>query len=237
MNILIPLGTGSNWQDNELRYCIRSIQKHLKKFNHIVIIGHKPKWLKPDESLVYVPFPEIASSRNKEKNIHRKILHAINSGFMKGNFLFMNDDHFLLKDFEADEFPFHHKGPMKANSLPSGNTYRRTIENTIEFLRKRWVLNPLNYDTHCPIVYNSELYLKYLGRVEFPAFGYCIKSMYANQARLIGGYYPDLKLGRLEDGWQDQLKDRLYFSIAVKSCGDELERYLQSIYPDKSPWE
>ncbi len=239
MTILLPLGTGSNWQDNELRYCLRSIQKHLSGVDQIIIIGHKPKWLLPGENLIYVPYPETATTRNKERNIHRKILHAINAGFVSGDFLFMNDDHFLLQDFKAPEFPFHHKGPMKPTDLPPGNTYRKTMENTVDYMRKKQVPAPLNYDTHCPIIYNAEKYLKLMGGIEFPGFGYCIKSMYANRAGIVGEYYPDLKLGKPDTDLEIKtaIAGRMYFSISAKTTGDLLESVLAELYPEKSFWE
>ena len=45
IDVVIPLGTGSRWQDNELRYCLRSIEKNLSGVNEVVIVGEKPKWL------------------------------------------------------------------------------------------------------------------------------------------------------------------------------------------------
>ncbi len=127
MNILIPLGKGSTWENNELRYCLRGIVKHLTVWNQIVIIGEKPSWLKPDYRLLHVSFPEKHSAINKERNIHLKIMFAIEKGFVSTNFLFMNDDHFLLHDFQAPLFPFHHKGKFNLNDYKVSSTYRINI--------------------------------------------------------------------------------------------------------------
>ncbi len=237
MNILIPLGKGSTWENNELRYCLRGIVKHLTGWNQIVIIGEKPSWLKPDYRLLHVSFPEKPSAINKEKNIHLKIMFAIEKRFVKNNFLFMNDDHFLLHDFQAPLFPDYHKGRLSPAGLPDNSNYRKTILNTLKQLHSKWIPEPLHFDTHCPIIYNCETYVKHLGGLSWPNFGYCIKSMYGNLEGLKGEYYPDLKTGVWYSGTNQELKDRLYFSTSAKSCNEHLKTYLEECYPVKAVWE
>ncbi len=65
MDIVIALGTGSRWMDNELRYALRSIEKHLKGHTgRILLIGQRPKWVnKVHERLdgfkMYTAMPDV----------------------------------------------------------------------------------------------------------------------------------------------------------------------------------
>ncbi len=239
MTILIPLGTGSRWQNNELRYCLRSIKKHLTGWTNIVLIGEKPEWLCPNETLIHLPFPEKASSRHKEQNIHKKIIHGIESGYCQGNFLFMNDDHFILQDLNAPWFPFHHKGAL-TNTLEqtkSVNGYARSIKNTIKYLSGKGVKAPNDYDTHCPIVYSGEKYLQVMPGHPFPDYGYCLKSLYCNLTGINGFYYPDLKLKQIDETFPSQIKDRIYFSIGSIPPSEALTEIFETLYPVKSCWE
>jgi hypothetical protein len=239
MTILIPLGTGSRWKNNELRYCLRGICKHLHNWTNIVLIGEKPDWLKPDQRLIHLPFPEKPSSRQKEQNIHKKIINGIESGHCSGDFLFMNDDHFILQDLNAKWFPCHHKGPLSETlkQTKSVNGYARTIKNTLAYLVGKGIQAPNNYDTHCPIIYNGEKYLQVMAGLSFPDYGYCLKTMYCNLTGAKGFYYPDLKVRSIDNGFPGQIQGRLYFSTGAVDSYFLLETEMNKLYPNPSIWE
>ena len=39
MDVVYILGKGSVWKDNEIRYSLRSIEKHLTGFDRVFIVG------------------------------------------------------------------------------------------------------------------------------------------------------------------------------------------------------
>lgn len=230
MNILIPIGTGSCWQDNELRFCLRSIEKHLTGWYKIIIVGRLPDWIKQNDRLVFIQAKDRSGAVNKEANIHRKILAGINYGIGE-SFLFMNDDHFLLQNFEVYKFPYHHKGLLSdtIKSINRANAYYKTLRQTLISLPGK----PYNWDTHCPIIYESEKYTRSIKK-DLPPFGYGLKTIYCERNKVIGSFYPDLKLGF---GSDYDIKDRLYFSIGNKAVCAELEFFLKELYPFPSQFE
>src|SRR5688500_2320198 len=111
-SIVIPLaanGFGSRNNDIELRYCLRSIETHLSGYGDIFLIVHKPKWVK---NVMHIPAEDEQRTWWKERNIYRKILLACEDPRVSDDFLFMNDDHYLLSDFVAGEFPYYREGTI-----------------------------------------------------------------------------------------------------------------------------
>jgi len=241
MNIIIPLGRGSRWQNNELRYCLRSIEANLTGWEQIFLIGEKPDWLKTNYRLVHLPFEESAGARVKESNINRKILHYCQRNERDSDFLFMNDDHFILKPINAPDFPTHYKGALKDSieATSRGNRYIKTLSNTLEVLKKKGVKQPMNYDTHAPIIYNIGKYIDTVGSLQFPCYGYGIKTMYCELNRITGERYIDCKPLSIHGlrTFFNTRRDRLYFSIGNIPVCDELQDLFEELYPVASCWE
>jgi len=242
MNIVIPLGHGSRWQDNELRYCLRGIQQHVTGWEKIVLVGAMPNWLQPNDRLLHLPMDDKPGARVKEHNIHRKIMAAIQSGYAGDSFLFMNDDHFILHDIAIANFPTHYKGLLidSIAKCDRHNMYRVTLTNTLHYCAKKGIKTVLDYDTHAPIIYHSATYLQHVGSiVKWPAYGYGIKSMYGNLSNAGGNHYPDLKLPYVNDLAEivADVHGRLYFSIGDRALGPALEAFMKQTYPTPSIFE
>src|SRR5688500_13559340 len=96
-SIVIPLGHGSHWGNTELRYCLRSVEKHLTGYGDVIIIGEKPAWLR---NVIHIPFDEgpAPKSFEKERNIFNKIMVACNDDRVTDSFLFMPADHLMLQN-------------------------------------------------------------------------------------------------------------------------------------------
>src|SRR6187431_2538921 len=94
-DILIPLGKGSRHNDLELVYCLRSIEKHLKGVGNVFIVGESPERVK---NCMHVSVKDSPNNWDRAKNIYRKIRRCCSLPDLSDNFLFMNDDHFLLSD-------------------------------------------------------------------------------------------------------------------------------------------
>lgn len=235
IDILIPLGTGSTHDNFELRMCLRSIQKHLTGVGRVIIVGEKPVWIK---NIIYIPCRDNPGLPEKDRNIYRKIIEGCKS--IADNFLFLNDDHFLLTGYHAGEFPDYHSGVIDPfrHSDPSA---KKQIENTVKLLGA----DSLYYDIHCPIIYNKEKFIKTFENLPWPSYGYCLKSVYGNNNFT---YYRGINPFQVEDlkfreamnkaDIYKQLEKRKWFSIgdgALRS-GD-MKEVLEELYPDKSKYE
>lgn len=215
MKVIIPY---KDFKGPELRFCLRGIEKYVDQ-PEVILIGDKPHWFKGS----HIPFKDHSLTRYKSRNIYEKI---------KGhkNFLFFNDDHFLLQKWENK---YHYSG-MLSDQLKKVNisgSYRKTIENTMDIFG-----DLKNFDTHCPIYYES-LNLENLDWNI--SDGYCIKSIYCHLHGMEGEEYPDLKIRGLvyEEELRRLLKDRPYFSTGNLAMNKPMITILNELYPTKSIYE
>jgi len=223
IDIVIPVGTGSKHNNMELKFALRSVEKHLKNVGTVWTIGEN--W----GGACWYQFKEIGTNHND--NIRLKLLSACNIDLISDDFLYMNDDHFLLKDFTLPDFPNFYKGTLKEYEATNNGWYLADMIHT----EKKLPEGALNFDTHTPIMINKAQFIERLGPVE--PVGILVKSMYA--AGLPGVLEPDCKLYRnhTRREIEHKVKDAPCFSISDRAINDELLKFLNYLYPTKSRWE
>ena len=239
-SIVIPLASGtfaSHAQDVELRYALRSVEKYLKGYGEIFIIGQAPRWIK---NVTVIPATDNDKIYYKERNIFNKIMLACQDSRVSEDFLFMNDDHFLLSEFEAGEFPYYYQGTVTLQAARN-TPYVNSVFNTVEFLGD---YKALYFDIHCPIVYNKAVFSRWIPTADWDKkYGYCIKTLYCNFDSLLVGetqqYYPDLKLsGPLSSlEIKEKIKGRLFFSTNDNVMEGGMLAVFEELYPKKSKYE
>lgn len=238
-SIVIPLATGSTasrWGE-ELRYCLRSIKKHLKGYGEVFIVGQAPAWLK---NVTVIPATDHDKTYYKERNIFNKVMLACQDERVTNNFLFMNDDHFLLSDFEAGSFPYYYDGTISDQATRT-TPYVNTVINTACYIEDNKV--PY-FDIHSPILYNKDLFSRWMPTLNWERkYGYCIKTMYCgfNSVLLDTNQqpYPDLKISGSKTSTEIKalIKDRLFFSTNDNSRDGGMLAVFQELYPNKSKFE
>lgn len=238
MNVLIPLGLGSPWDNNELRYCLRGIEKHLRGVGDVVIVGECPEWL---TGVIHIPCKDRWEAHYRDFNIYNKIRVGIESGLLGEEFLFFNDDHFLLSDFDACSFPYYYSQSLhiQENLLKNKSHYRNVLTNSLNLLVSRY--RPVkHFDVHAPITYNSDLFLQHVSSVDWrKPYGYAIKSLYCNLVGIEGEEYEDLKINEplsVSDIY-NTTHNRLYFSIGNKALNEHMKSVLAELYPAPSRYE
>lgn len=234
LDIVIPL-TKSKIDFLDLKYCLRGIEKFVKNYRNIVIIGEKPKWIK---NVIHIPFHEILSDVHKERNILDKFLISCKNSEISSNFIAYNDDYVNLREISIEKYPNFYKGEL-SDLLNCDNTYRHTIRHTIEYLEKS-DKKTFNYDTHCPIIYNKQKFLSTFEPVDFNIpFGYGIKSMYANINDIEGEFMPDMKFtGRnTKQEVAEICKERHIISCNETALRYGLGDYLKELFKTKSIFE
>jgi len=235
-DLVIPLGRGGTVEDIELRYCLRSVEKHIKNVRNVVIVGFKPDWIK---GIIHLPTEDDHAC--KETNIYRKVLLACQDPDITEDFLFFNDDHFILQDFDADNFPFFYKGDLLfvLKHLPPYNKYSTCVHKTAYKL-KELGLETKNFDTHTPILYNKQKFIEVMTQHDWaPRFGYVVKSLYANQLKIEGVKEPDCKMNDFPsiESFYERIKERKVFSIGGGALCDGLKYVWDELYPIPSRWE
>lgn len=208
VDIVIPLNNRSTQHNLELRYCLRSIEQHLTGVGNVFIIGHYPEWV--SDNVINIPANEDPRNRFRDRNIMNKMLMACKDERVSDDFLMVHDDHFLLADYEAGAFPYYHCGHM----VPGIGQYGLTKANTISLLcHDGEAIN--NYDCHCPIVFNKQLFKRVAQNDWSKWYGYCLKTLYCVMNGIEGEYSDDSKLRMqfLYNEIRGHIAGRKWFSI------------------------
>lgn len=231
MDIVIPYIHSRN---EELKFCLRSIQKHIA-FNNIYIIGDAVAWLKKDSGVVQVPCEN--AGRSREGRIFNKLVFASGMKEVSSDFLMFNDDHFMTQD--ARSFPYWYDSSLEEKCAYRyyKDGYARSMANTLQFLRL--MQRPTrHFDIHTPIVYNKKRILELSKDVDWDVpFGHIIKSLYCNYFKVTPEFMGDCKITSNDiDGMRRLIGCRSVFSIADSSY-PQVNRLLEELYPVKSRFE
>lgn len=234
MDIVYTLGIGSEWDNNELRYSLRSIEKYLSGYDKVFIVGECPDWL---TNVIHIPFNE---SGHASKNILDKILLACNDERVSNDFMFFNDDFFLIAPVKTNGYPFFFQNQLPKENKNPDNYYYEYLVNTHAELKKRG-LPVFNFDVHHPIIYNKQKFKEILAEYDFSK-KLVIKSIYCNHLRIQGKFIGDMKIkGAIKiHNIVTILKNRHIFSTGNACLTDpnsDLPNYIKNQYPIPSKFE
>lgn len=228
MDILIPLGTESRWQNNELRYCLRSIERFATGFERIFVVGEDPCFL--NGSAVYARVPEIGA--NREARIAFKILWAFENTDVSDEVAIFNDDYVVVAPMDLRAVEYFQQGPL----------YRLAGAPRVTAAALRAAGKPtLDYDVHYPIIYRRQDYIALLSwwkRSRADNCGFVVHSVYANNLLTVPGpFMEDCKIrGFHPEKFQEQIKGRLLFSYCDGALNG-LGSWLEKRFTEKSAWE
>lgn len=241
MDVVIPLGGQGLWgEEEELKYALRSFCDNLLGLRDVYIVGESlPSW---SCGLKLLYFKEYEKSQElKEFRIFSKTLFACQHEEISDDFLFANDDHFILQPMQIKDFPFHYREEDMIDTINNSvknAAWKTTLRNTREYLINKGFEAKM-FDTHCPIIYNK-FQFSLLDRVDWSKpHGYGIKSLYANTAQISGSIYPDGKLFPSEQNKariEEKLANRMYFSTSpiIPFVQQEI---IKTLFPNKSRFE
>lgn len=237
MDVVYLCGEGSIWNNTELKYSLRSLEKYYTPEN-VYVIGVLPYFLNTNK----VKFIEAKNtSRNAAYNIMKKAYLAASIPELSQKFIFMNDDYFLLKPL-PENIPYFYKNASLLDSVykNGSNDYAFHLKTTIEALNKKNL--PLkNFDTHCPIIYDKDLLKEVIDSYNWEGLksGYVLRSLYCNTLGIQGEYKEDLKLStkRFEPQLKRMLYQKEWFSIADRAINKSLGNFLQETFPTPSKYE
>lgn len=219
MDIAIPLGKYSHNNFLDLRYTLRGFEKFMSP-SRVFIIGHLPAWCK---NVTHIPATDNPDSAMRERNIFEKLLLCPSD-----EFIYCGDDYYLLEPW-VEEYHWDMLLANKLYTMGRFSTYQKTIANTLRILPQG-----KNYDTHCPIQMKRDvLHILKRTRWEVP-FGYCLQSLYARAAGVVGIQYPDMKIR--EPFTLEDVEGRKWFSTA-DGVVEKSRAVMNKLYPKKSKYE
>ena len=240
IDLLYVLGTGSNWNNNEIRFSLRSVHQNLKDVGKIWIVGHDPGGLK---NINFIPHPDEIGPHNADGNITRKIIRACREEGLSDTFIKMNDDYLIIKPISTHDIVPMHKGDLteKRNSYFSVNPWRKRLKRTMEALVEKG-LPALHFDYHAPIPISKHDFEKTVSLFEYEHdIGICTRSMYGNIV------YPDAYqltyekekvFAHLTLEQINQLTEcALFLAYNDDGLNQSLKYWLGYNFPDPSPYE
>lgn len=215
MDILYYIGGGSSHNNDELRLSLRSLDAHCKDVGKVWIVGNRPQFLRN------VEYIWIEDKGEWWWNAFNKTKAAIEAG-ISDEFLLMNDDFFMIADFEASSYPYYHKGEIPETGE---NPYRKVIANTGKYLKS--IGKPtFHYGIHCPIRIEGKKYLELEKHLTRPMSVRC----------LYGNLFADGKLTKDVKG--DVIKKNVTKCYSAKEyMSEDIYQKLLKMFPNPSRWE
>lgn len=231
MKFLYIIGNGSLYNNEELRFSLRGLDAHVKEPKDIIIVGEKVHFLSDKVDYHYLK----EEQGNKEYRIATKILNAIKKGYVKGNFIFMNDDFFFTRPYN---FRLNYaKADLKHTSL---DNYQKAIFDTKNYLTKLGY-STYHFDVHTPIIYNAKKFLAlepHFEQSRLSTNGFVVKSLYGNIYGLKPTLYTDCKLNTLQTPRDyERAQDAPILSCSDSAWSNGVRSYLKNLYPNKSKYE
>jgi len=242
-DVVYVLGDGSGWNNNELRFSLRSIAMNGRNVGKIFVVGAPPGFLSDD--VIHIPAADIYNPNvNADGNIAHKVLAACADARLSDDFLFINDDHILLQPIDLKDIPAFHKGDMTTfdASYWALNYWRGRLKRTMETLRNEG-LQALHYDCHTPIVFNKKLFPEVMSSF---AIGDCIgltmKSLYGNcacseTAKLLNGEKKTVFKHYTLNELSLRLSECGLMAFNDSGLNTPLKIWLYRHFPEQSPWE
>jgi hypothetical protein len=240
-DVMIPLGSGSQWNDNELRYTLRAIERNLKGFRNIVIVGQKPDWLK---NVKHIPAGDPLPS-NADGNITLKTLKACESNDVTDDFLFMNDDHVITHPTHIEDIPDYYKQDFEEyqEGYWNNSLHRIRVYRTWQALKEAGY-STINFELHVPNMINKKKYIDAVNRFSFDKdIGLCPKSLYGNLAvnwdTMKKIKDPTIFIKKSMDEIRDKFENSKVPHVAYNDEGlnTNLKYYLYKSFPKKSSFE
>lgn len=242
IDVVYVLGTGSNWQNNELRLSIRSVAENLKDMGSVFVVGEDPGFLK---YVTHVYYPDDFENNNADANIINKLLHICELGKLSENFLVMADDSFILSPVKAANIPHYTKGDLKNFNQRPGyfnvNIWRQRLGRTKDIL----IMNKLStwhFDCHLPFIVNKKKFVEIFKRFDYASFiGYTWKSIYGNAAmvhpELLKSMDYSIFLKYTDQELQRRLSHFPFMSVNDGGLTENVKAWLQNRFPNPCKFE
>ena len=235
-DIVIPLGSGSRYNNFELRMALRSIACYAMNVRDIYIVSAAlPDWVCNVKTL-NVPDRHL---HNKDANIIDKLLAAAMLPELSGKFLFWSDDQLALHRFDAAQLPIS-CNPRKYEHFRSNKVWHRRMRNSFEYLHKQHISLQCNFDTHLPMPVKKELFIQAMRQADYSTEpGYCVNTLYCGLTRQQG--FIEQKHLKYTAETPEKLnklpEDKLFLGYNDNAMQSDLPELLKIRFPEKCKYE
>lgn len=237
IDVVYPLGNGSSWMNNELRFSLRSLEKYGEGIRNVYLIGDCPSWI---QNVYHVECGD-PLTENADGNIALKVLKACSLAELSDKFLFINDDHLLLRPIHIADIPAYNKGTLERflQYRDTSGIYMRRLVNTLRILTAR-KLPTLHYDCHTPIVIDKHKFPEVISKFDFKTgVGYGMKSLYGNSMRLPSPYLNDFNIKTImtEGSIMEAVQGKTHMAYNDHGLNHDLMIFLEKRFFKPSKYE
>jgi len=237
VDVVIPLGRGSRWNDRELRFCLRALESNFTDLGQVWLIGERPSWC---AGVRHIQVPDLFA-KNKDANLISKILVACYQSEISETFLRVSDDEILLKTMSVGQLQPFHQGTIRS---PKGNRWHQRLKRTGQWLRDTGRTD-WNYDSHIPAPMQRDAFRQIFNRAPYQQGpGLTIDSTYFNCCGLVD--HRSLPRGmrvrltrRVEDPsiYLRTFRNRTFANLTDRAVCPALEVALNKMFPNPSTYE
>ena len=236
MDVIIPYTLGSWWQNNELRFCLRSLQKNFLDMGEVYLVGPKPKFIK---NVRHIPIDDPWPQSNKAMNIVSKILTMCRRDDISKDFLFCSDDQVLLKPMKAKDIKPYYTYDLRFHKMDFENEFwKQCMINTRDTLLKEG--KPcFNYESHCGKLINRKKFEEIIPKYDYHNTLYPTHSLYFNNVvkdpqSMPVNYRVFFDKERMDVGLID---GKTWLGYSDLGLSFQLQGKLRELFPTKSRFE
>ena len=245
LDLVIPLGTGSQADDAELRYLLRSALANLGGLRRIHIMGpRRPAWLTEHPQIHWHDWTQ---QQPKNHDIVAKLVHAAQHVDVSEYFVCACDDWaFVRPSKPLAEWGAIQRGGV-LSTLADASAWKAAQAQTRALLEAAG--KPvLFYDTHTPSVMSKAGWARVDREIPWRSVsGHAVWSLYHNT---VGTHGPILTDAGKTTGWHSDAAppqsaaeidaargDSLFVAFNTACFNDAARQWLQSRFPTPAPWE
>lgn len=180
MDILYIVGTGSDWNDNELKFSLRSIAKNGRHVGRVFLVGHKPEWV--SDKVTHIPCDD--PFHVKHHNILNKVLVAMAQSDIGQHFLISSDDHYYVQPTDFDKLPVYYKQPeipARMTDAQVWQEYFKSLHDT-RCMLERHKLPLYQTNPHCNTHWDRGVYNRHR-----EIFDECLRMQFGGEMNCVMG--------------------------------------------------
>jgi hypothetical protein len=230
MDIVMPYKAAGTAQ--ELRYTLRSVEKHYPDVGDLWLIGDASIHLK---DFRHIPNPANQKTNNTFANFTHAFEIACEHPDIPDEFLLFNDDFFLMQPYEPVLYARGYLADHVALHDGKTSAWGQVLRNTLRYLQEDWGMEkPVSFDLHIPMPVDKHTMAIALARSY--GQGVAVRTVYGAE------------LGDVEVPLHQDVKLKYgskvdYTTLDFISTDNQVfehhsvGQYIKDTFPDKSRWE
>jgi hypothetical protein len=221
-----PLGTGSRWNNGELRYSLRSIEQNIPNVGNVFIATSTLPSFLNRQTVIHIDRKD--NTGRVTTNTFAKALAICRHKDCGEQVLWMNDDILILQPYDVTRY---HSRAMYF----SAGEYGKAMRATVDILNAHGIADPVNFETHRPVLLQRGRFLELMQTFENRKGPLAWVSLYLNLIRVTATPSYDVKV-------HDQFSEALS-TLPVLSTSHgivkkpEVQKAIDSRFPHPSRFE